>query len=84
MYSMPHRGLFGRGFHRVGEAMEYGIRLIYWGSPLPQTPVTDGILSKAERNNQLQTKYHNGVSVSVLAEQFDISPQHAYQILRDN
>jgi hypothetical protein len=54
---VPHRGLFGRGFHRVDEAMEYGIRLVYWGSSLPHMPVNDGILSKAERNSQLPTDY---------------------------
>jgi hypothetical protein len=57
MHSMPHRGLFVRGFHRVPAAMDYGIRLVYCGSPLPQAPVTDGILSKAERHNQLLNAY---------------------------
>ena len=71
MYSMPHRGLFVRGFRAshsgeagIGKAMDYGIRLVYWSSPLPQTPVTDGILSKAERNNQVRNTYQNGVSVA--------------------
>ena len=84
MYSMPHRGLFDRGFHRVGEAMDYGVQLVYWGSPLPHAPVTDGILSKTERSNQLRNAYLSGVPVTTLAEQFAISTQQVHQILSDN
>ncbi|MBN2472745.1 MAG: hypothetical protein JXN59_18625, partial [Anaerolineae bacterium] len=63
---VPHRGLFDRGFHRVPEAVDYGLRLVYWGSPLPQTPVTDGILSKIERNDQLRDADLNGIFVTTL------------------
>jgi Mor family transcriptional regulator len=51
---------------------------------LPQSPVTDGILSKTERSNQLRKAYQNGGSVIGLSDQFEISPQRIYQILRDN
>ena len=64
--------------------MDYGIGLVYLGSPLPQAPVTDGILSKIDRNNQLHSEYLSGVAVPALAERFTISPQRVYQILRDN
>jgi hypothetical protein len=81
LYSMPHRGLFGRGFRashsgeaRVDEAVDYGLRLVYWGSSLPHMPVKDGILSKMERNNQLPNAYLNDVPVPTLPEQFAISP----------
>jgi hypothetical protein len=66
MHSMPHRGLFVRGFHRVPEAMGYGIQLVYWGSPLPHEPITDGILSKTERNNQLCDAYLSGISLPIV------------------
>jgi hypothetical protein len=64
--------------------MDYGIRVVYWGSPLPHAPVTDGILSKTERNNQLQKAYLNSVPVTILTEQFGISPQRIYQILSED
>jgi len=53
---MPHRGLFAQGFRtshsgeagRCGSAtlaeMDYDIRLMYWGSPLPQMPISERIL----------------------------------------
>ena len=63
--------------------MDYGIGLVYWGSPLPYAPVTDGILSKTDRNNQLHADYLSGIAVPALAERFEISPQRVYQILRD-
>ena len=56
------RGLLTRGFHRIAEAIDYGIWLVYLGSPPPYAPVTDGILSKTDRNNQLQSEYLSGIA----------------------
>ena len=76
MCSVPHR----TGY--VGEAAEHGVGVVYWPSgPLPESPVTDAILSKTERNLQLQSDHLSGVAISSLAECFTISPQCVYQTL---
>lgn len=78
---VPHR-LHLRGFHNLDEAFDYGIRFVYWGVCLPEHPVFDGTLSQLERNARFRDAYLAGTSVPDLVQEFQISPQRVYQILR--
>lgn len=81
---MPHRGLHTRGFHHLDEAFDYGIRVVYWGSCLPDSPISDGTLPEFERNLCIRDAYAAGAAIRDLVREHQISSQRVYQILRDN
>ena len=64
--------------------MDYGIHLVYWGIPLPADPVSDATAQLLDRNRLIRRAFADGVPVSGLAQQYQISWQRVYQILRDN
>ncbi|MFC1959914.1 recombinase family protein [Chloroflexota bacterium] len=81
---VPHRGLWNRGFHRARCAMDYGLRLVYWGRRVPESPVTDSSVQQVERNTLIRVAYTDGISVSELMRQHRISRSRVYQILQNN
>ena len=60
------------------------IKVVYWGSHLPDTPVSDGTMLQYERNLRIRDAYTAGASVPDLVQEHQISSQRVYQILRDN
>lgn len=78
------RGLHTRGFHNLDRAFDYGIRVVYWGSHLPDYPVSDGTMLQYERNLRIRDAYAAGAAVPDLVREHQISPQRVYQILRGN
>jgi len=78
------RGLHTRGFHALDAAFDYGIRVVYWGSHIPDSPVSDGTMLQCERNLRIRDAYAAGVAVPDLVREHRISSQRVYQILRDN
>lgn len=81
---MPHRGLQARGFHSIDDAFAYGIAVVYWGSHLPDSPVSDGTMLQYKRNLRIREAYATGAAVPDLVREHQISSQRVYQILRDN
>jgi Mor family transcriptional regulator len=77
------RGLHARGFHSVDDAFDYGIRVVYWGSHLPDFPVSDGTIPQYERNLRICDAYAAGAAIPDLVREHGISSQRVYQILRD-
>jgi len=81
---VPHRGLHTQGFHSIDAALDYGIRVVYWGGLVPDSPVSDGPVQLVARNSLIRNLHAVGVAVSDLARQHQISPQRVHQILRNN
>lgn len=77
-------GILTRGFHSIDDAFGYGIRVVYWGACLPEIPVSDGTMPQLERNARIRNAYLAGSPIPALVEEYQISPQCVYQILRDN
>lgn len=63
---MPHR-LWNRGFHHTGNALDYGIRLVYWGIPLPSFPISGSTAQLLQRNMRIREAYADGITVPDLA-----------------
>lgn len=84
MESRGLRDLHDRGFYSVDDAFDYGIRVVYWGCFLPDSPVSDGTIRQLERNSLIRNAHAAGVAVSDIVKQFQISSQRVYQILRNN
>jgi len=78
------RGLQARGFHSIDDAFAYGIAVVYWGSHLPDFPVSDGTMLQYKRNLRIREAYAAGAAVPDLVREHQISSQRVYQILRDN
>ena len=78
---MPHRGIRGRAFQRLQDAITYGMVLAYIGQPSPSMPVTDHTPARCKRNAEIRAQYAHGESLSRLAEAFGISPQRVHQIV---
>ena len=84
MESPVLRGLHTRGFHNLDRAFDYDIKVVYWGSHLPETPVSDGTMLQYERNLRIRDAYAAGTAVPDLVREHQISSQRVYQILRSD
>jgi Mor family transcriptional regulator len=77
------RGIRGRSFPQVLFSVAFAMAISYRGLELPQSPVSDGTLSKCKRNAEIRARHKNGESIATLAEVFGITEQRIWQILND-
>jgi Mor family transcriptional regulator len=53
-----------------------------YDTPFPIEPQNDLVLEKAERNDEIRTRYEQGETMGELAVGYGISEQRVWQILR--
>jgi Mor family transcriptional regulator len=53
-----------------------------YDTPLPETPQTDRMPEKADRNAEIIARYRAGETGANIAQAFDISEQRVNQIVR--
>ena len=82
-YLYHTRGLNATSFPKVLFAVAFAVSISYRGLELPQSPVSNGILTKCERNAAIRQRHQQGESYSTLANVFGISEQRIHQIVHD-
>lgn len=80
---VPQRGLHTRRFHNLEHVFDNGTRVVYWGSHVPDFPVSDGTMPQYERNLRICDAYAAGAAIPDLVREHGISSQRVNQILRD-
>ena len=66
----------------VASAVHRVLRQLYFGQELPTQPVTDLIPVEEKRNAEIYQRYVNGERTVDLAEEYGISLQRIYVLIR--
>ncbi len=70
------------GLHNLEDAISIILTRLYAGFLLPDQPVTNKHIPKAERNAEIIARHEAGEGISELARAFGLSPQRVFQILQ--
>jgi DNA-binding NarL/FixJ family response regulator len=66
----------------LNTAVRWLLDRLYEGIPLPETPVTDKLVSLSERDRHICARYAAGETLEDIAHELGLSHQRVHQIIR--